>query len=238
MPAMSFIVAAAILPVIILVAFILRKDSNSPEPPCQLLKAFSAGCLCVIPALALACLFTEAGLVPAEVTSVWKAVLNSFWGAAIPEEIAKLLMLWLVLHKNPYFDEKMDGIVYAVCVSLGFAAIENVFYLISNADSFLRVGIMRALFAIPGHFCDGVLMGYYYSLAVFAARSRTRHRLLILGAPVLAHGVYDSLLFSASVSGVMGGILFLIFPVFCYQLWKYASRRIARHLAADGVIVR
>ncbi len=147
-------------------------------------------------------------------------------------------MLWLLLRRNPYFDEKMDGIVYAVCVSLGFAAVENVMYLFGNAEDFLRVGAMRALFAVPGHFCDGVLMGYYYSLTVFVARARSRHGVLILVAPILAHGLYDSCLMAASVSEQLGILLFLIFPVFCYQLWKYATRRIAKHLEADGVLLR
>lgn len=57
------------------------------------------------------------------------AIRLSFFGAAILEESAKLFMLWLLLRKNKYFGERVDGIVYAVCVSLGFAALENVMYL-------------------------------------------------------------------------------------------------------------
>ena len=65
------------------------------------------------------------GVYPAEATSILGSVSTAFFGAAIPEEIAKFIMLWLLLRKNRYFDEKMDGIVYAVCVSLGFEALEN-----------------------------------------------------------------------------------------------------------------
>ena len=49
-----------------------------------------------------------------------EAVGDAFLLAAIPEEVAKLFMLWLLLRKNPFFDEHFDGIVYAVCVGLGF----------------------------------------------------------------------------------------------------------------------
>ena len=82
----------------------------------------------------------------------------AFFGAAIPEEIAKLFILWLVLRNNKFFDEKMDGIVYAVCVSLGFAALENIMYLFLHSESFITVGISRAFFAVPGHFCFGILI--------------------------------------------------------------------------------
>ncbi len=235
---MASVLAVALLPVLILLCFLLRKDRNRPEPPLQLLKAFGLGVLCAIPALALVELFTYLGLSPEGIASVWDALSFAFWGAAIPEELAKFFVLWLVLRNNEHFDEKMDGIVYAVCVSLGFAAIENVICLAGNAENFVQVGLSRGLFSIPGHFCDGVLMGYYYSLYRFMPTLRVRNGVLILAAPILTHGVYDSILFAADVSELLAAFLSLVFYVFCYQLWKYASRRIAEHLAADGVVAR
>ncbi len=234
---MASLVAAALLPVLILLLFILRKDRCRPEPPGLLLKAFGLGVLSVIPALLLIELFAELSLFSREIASVGDAVWLSFWGAAIPEELAKFFMLWLVLRKNPYFDERMDGIVYAVCVALGFAALENVLYLFSHAEHFMQVGISRALTAVPGHFCDGVLMGYYYSLAHFATSARARNCVLMLAAPVLVHGVYDSLVFASGVSEGGSLLLTALFCVFCYLLWKYASRRMTEHLAADGVMM-
>ena len=161
------ILLTALLPVVILLYYIYHKDKKSPEPTGQLVKAFLFGTLSAPLSL---CMSTPLGLIgvyPAEATSILGSVSTAFFGAAIPEEIAKFLMLWLLLRKNPYFDEKMDGIVYAVCVSLGFAALENIMYLFTNAEAYLSVGIARAIFAVPGHFCFGILMGYYYSLAKF-----------------------------------------------------------------------
>lgn len=68
----------------------------------------------------------------------------AFLVAAIPEESFKLLALWMVLKKNPFFDEHFDGIVYAVCVGLGFAAVENISYVFSH-DDWASVAISRAL---------------------------------------------------------------------------------------------
>lgn len=118
------------------------------------------------------------GVYPTEATSILGSVSAAFFGAAIPEEIAKFIMLWLLLRKNRYFDEKMDGIVYAVCVSLGFAALENIMYLYSNEETYLPVGIARAIFAVPGHFYFGILMGYYCLLAKFYSKTPKRIRLL------------------------------------------------------------
>ena len=142
-------------------------------------------------------------------------------------------MLWLLLRQNQYFDEKMDGIVYAVCVSLGFAAVENVMYLFSDVESFISVGISRAVFAVPGHFCFGILMGYYYSLAKFYPKSHGKNLFLILLAPIIAHGLYDSILFVTGVTPIISGLLVIVFIFFCHKMWKYCSQRIEELLKRD-----
>lgn len=223
----------ALLPIAILVFYIYHKDKNSPEPIGQLVKAFFYGILSVPLSLCISILLGLIGVYPAETTSIWGSVSSAFFGAAIPEEIAKFFMLWLLLRKNRYFDEKMDGIVYAVCVSLGFAALENIMYLFSNAESYLSVGIARAIFAVPGHFCFGILMGYYYSLAKFYPKTPKKNKALILVAPILVHGVYDSILFIINVTPAISGILLIVFLVFCHKMWKYGSKSIQEHLKRD-----
>lgn len=173
------------------------------------------------------------GVYPAEATNILGSISTAFFGAAIPEEIAKFIMLWLLLRKNPYFDEKMDGIVYAVCVSLGFAALENIMYLFSNEEAYLSVGIARAIFAVPGHFCFGILMGYYYSLAKFYPKTPKKNKALILVAPIIVHGLYDSILFIINVTPAISGILLILFLVFCHKMWKYGSKSIQEHLKRD-----
>ena len=227
------ILLTALLPVAILVYYIYHKDKNSPEPTGQLVKAFFYGILSIPLSFCMSIPLELIGLYPAEATSIFGSISTAFFGAAIPEEIAKFIMLWLLLRNNPYFDEKMDGIVYAVCVSLGFAALENIMYLFSNAESYLSVGIARAIFAIPGHFCFGILMGYYYSLARFYPKAPKKNKVLILVAPIIVHGLYDSILFIINVTPTISGILLVIFLVFCHKMWKYGSKRIQEHLKRD-----
>lgn len=229
------ILLTALLPIAILVYYIYHKDKRLPEPTGQLVKAFIYGVISVFVSFCISIPLGAMGLYPDEPDSILGAVCISFFGAAIPEEIAKLFMLWLFLRKNPYFDEKMDGIVYAVCVSLGFAAFENVMYLFSNAEEYLTVGIGRALFAVPGHFCFGILMGYYYSLAKFYPLSPKKNKVLVLVAPIIVHGLYDSILFIMNVTTAISGVLLIVFLVFCHKMWKYGSERIKEHLKRDGV---
>ena len=228
------IILTALLPIVILVFYLYHKDKNSPEPIGQLFKAFFFGILSVPLSFCISIPFGLIGLYPIEATTILGSVKTAFWGAAIPEEFAKFLMLWLLLRKNQYFDEKMDGIVYAVCVSLGFAALENVVYLFSNVESYLSVGIARAIFAVPGHFCFGILMGYYYSLAKFYPKTSLKNKFLVLIAPVIVHGLYDSILFVMDVTPAVSGTLMIVFLIFCHKMWKYGSKRIKDHLNRDN----
>ena len=212
------ILLTALLPVAILVFYIYRKDKNLPEPTGQLVKAFFYGVISAPSSFFISIPLGMMGLYLVEDTTVLGSVSSAFFGAAIPEECAKLFVLWLVLRKNPFFDEKMDGIVYAVCVSLGFAAFENILYLFSDTESFLSIGIVRAIFAVPGHFCFGILMGYYYSIAKFYPKSSIKNKILVLLAPIIAHGLYDSILFVMNVTPIISGLLLIVFLVFCHKM--------------------
>ena len=228
------ILLTALLPIVILIYYIYHKDKKSPEPTGQLVKAFLFGVLSVPLSFCMSIPLRQIGAYPAEATTISESISTAFFGAAIPEEIAKLFMLWLFLRKNRYFEEKMDGIVYAVCVSLGFAALENIMYLFSNVETFLSVGIARAIFAVPGHFCFGILMGYYYSFAKFYPKAPKKNKVLILFAPIIVHGLYDSILFIINVTPAISGVLLIVFLVFCHKMWKYGSQRIEEHLMRDA----
>lgn len=230
------IIATAMLPVVVLIYILYRKDSVKPEPKEQLRKAFYWGVLSCFLSFAMSGPFALIGLYPQEAKTVVDALRISFFGAAIPEEIAKFAVLWYFLRKNPYFDEKFDGIVYAACVSMGFAAFENIGYLFMNMDNFLVVGIERAIFSVPGHLCFGIMMGYYYSLVKFYPNSKrhSTNRLMVLIVPILLHGLYDTMLFSiGTLPKSLVLVMFVAFLVFCFRMWKYAARRIEEHLARD-----
>jgi len=227
----SIQLAIALLPPALLWLYIWKKDPQK-EPTGQLVKATLWGVGISIP-VAIVELIILAILLGGDVkpTNLFQSTTVAFFVAAIPEEAAKLLALWIVLRKNPYFDEHFDGIVYAVCVGLGFAAIENVSYIFSE-EEWVSVAVTRALLAVPGHYAFAVLMGYFYAVYHFVDHS-TKNAVLIFLAPMLAHGIYDTLAMSASINPYIGVVCFLLLVVVCILMHKEAIRRIKTQIARD-----
>ncbi len=204
------VLGAAVLPPFLLVFYVWWKDKAQREPLMQMSKGFLYGVISAGIALFLESALSAAYLVPDEPTTLFQAAWKAFVGAAIPEELAKLLMLWLLLRRNKYFDERFDGIVYAACVGMGFAATENIIYLFTNLDNWQSVAVGRAMFAVPGHFLFAVAMGYFYSMICFGDLD-WRKSSRIFWAPVLLHGTYDALLMMSNVGTMWSGILLIGF---------------------------
>ena len=138
---------------------------------------------------------------------------------------------------NRWFDERMDGIVYASCVALGFAALENIIYLASNFDDWVSVGITRALLSVPGHFFFGILMGYYYSVVRFGPSPSAKDKCLVLLAPILAHGIFNSILFTTNVLPALSLVLMIVFLYLLNMLRKVATSKLEAHLKADSMTI-
>lgn len=229
---------AALLPVALMFFYIHHKDAGQPEPPKWLWKAGWYGVLSAVAAIIVGLFIPEPeGFTEEGVNTVGGALYMAFCGAAIPEEACKLLMLWLLLRKNPFFDEHLDGIVYAACVGLGFAGLENIFYLFDNLENMTSVAITRGLFSIPGHFFFAVAMGYFFSLAHFASYTERQRRLnyvLAFIVPMVLHGIYDGLLMVSSASEALAAVCMVVFLYFCYKLQKKGRERIAIMKQKDG----
>lgn len=224
------ILLLAVLPAIVLITYIYIVDKKQREPIPQLLKGFLLGVVSAFVAVFLALFLADYNLYTDTFANVIDAGRTALFGAALPEEAAKLFMLWLLVRKNKYFDEHIDGIVYAVAISMGFAAFENVLYLVDNYEEWVSVGIMRAVLSVPGHYAFAVLMGYYYSKIHFGISNSVKDKAMILLAPVIVHTIFDWLLFSISITPALAGILFIIFIIFVIRMHKYANARIKEHL--------
>lgn len=234
---MLSVLALAVLPALILICYVYQQDRLQREPTKNLVKAFLYGGGSVFASLLISVPAMHLGLFPTEIHSSPDAFRSAFFGAAIPEESAKLLLLWLFLRKCRDFDERMDGIVYAVCVGMGFAAFENVEYLIGAGSQWVTVGISRSLTAIPAHFGFAVVMGYYFSLHYF-----DRYRAPFAGIkmwlyPVLLHGVYDWIAMSQEVNPELGGVIALVILLFCFAMLHWARRHMKDHLRTDAISI-
>ena len=221
---MLLIVAVALLPVFILGWWIYRKDSLRPEPLKMLYKAFFYGVLSTGISLLISTLMGSIGLFVYDLGTFKGAVSTALLAAAVPEEIAKLTMLWLFLRKNPYYDEYFDGIVYAACVGLGFAGAENILYLLQSED-WMVTGIMRGLSAVPAHFSMACAMGYFYSKRHFGDRSPLT-MICILAVPIIFHWVWDALAFSEVVNPALSVPSSILFGALIFYRYKSTMRRI------------
>lgn len=223
-------ITAAALPALLLWIYICKRDTQR-EPMSQMFKAFLYGIGIIVPVIAIEKAISFVLFGSAEPETIIGAIAEAFFVAAIPEEAMKLVALLIVLHKNPYFDEHYDGIVYAICVSLGFATLENIGY-ITQSDEWVDVATLRALLSVPGHYAFAVLMGYYYSLWYFGGKS-TKNLVCILLAPVIAHGCYDTIVLSANVAPGLGGVCTILLVYFCIRLHKFAQKKILVQINKD-----
>jgi RsiW-degrading membrane proteinase PrsW (M82 family) len=236
------IILAAVLPALVIVGYIVFRDKNRREPISQVWKGVRYGVGSALLALVVGAPFSVlAEMVPVldYTETFWGALYGSFFMAAVPEELAKLLMLYLLLRKNPYFDERMDGIVYAVAVGMGFAGFENILYLFENEEIWGTVGAIRALFSVPGHFCFAVFMGYYYSLAHFDKKNRQELNLfLMLAVPIVLHGVFDFLLMSLPhLHPALIIMAVMAFLGLCIGMNLVAHIKMRHHLKADEIMI-
>ncbi|MCR4656736.1 MAG: PrsW family intramembrane metalloprotease [Lachnospiraceae bacterium] len=223
----------AIIPGIVLFIMIWKSDKTEKEPPKLLLKLFLFGALTVISAviIGLAGEVVFGFLDPASMLYIF---IDNFLLTALVEEAGKYVVLKKITWKHPAFDHTFDAVVYAVTVSLGFATLENIIFLI---DAGIGVGIMRAVMSVPGHAIYGVFMGYYYGMAKTAdvngdKRLCKSYLVKALIIPFLLHGFYDF-----CIGSIDYDIFLLILAVFEIVLTVAGikkARKLSREDAAIG----
>lgn len=210
------LVAAA--PSIALLIFIYQKDRYDREPAGLLFALFFLGILSTIPVY-----FIEKFLVTLNPYSI---LFRAFIVAGLTEETSKLFIVNKIAYNNRNYNEKLDGIIYSVFVSLGFATAENFLYVFTKQINYIYTGVSRALFAVPAHMLFAITMGYYLSLAKFSPNYGLRKIYILesLLIPVLLHGAYDFILFSQLYK------ILPLFIIFIIYLWKVNLSRLNRYV--------
>ena len=183
----------ALLPPIASAVWFYRSDRNR-EPIGAVIKAFLAGVIVPLPVLFLVSLFQ---VFDPELGGPWAlGAYTAFMFAAIPEEVCKYGFLRRHI-RGPHCDEPMDGVVYGAVVSLGFAALENVLYVLQNGA---QTGVLRAFTAVPMHASVGALMGLALSLEKTRGPGPGRGLRAALFLPIVVHGLYDWPLMAISMT--------------------------------------
>lgn len=222
----NYVVFIALLPSILLGFYIYKNDTQEKEPTKLLFKLFMGGIGAVVLTLVVSFTlsFSISGLDDYLESNLLAIFFDAFIFVALVEEGSKWIFLKLISWKDKAFDYLYDGVVYAVFVSLGFATLENLLYVL---DGGIGVAIMRAFLSVPGHVCDAVFMGYFYGLAKIATinsnqKLARKNMFLSIFVPTVLHGFYDFCLMS-NIS-----VLALIFFAFIIILYVLVFRKIKR----------
>tara|TARA_B110000902_G_scaffold127374_1_gene148503 strand:- start:224 stop:907 length:684 start_codon:yes stop_codon:yes gene_type:complete len=177
-----------IVPSLLIILFFMKSDLF-PEPNNQIFKIFFYGILLCIPAFiintALGTFFSNIGFDG--------TLLPTLLTAAPIEEILKFIVLYYLVYKMKDFNEPIDGIVYGVTVSLGFATLENIYYVYVLSDyynvSSQSLAILRSFSTIPAHGIFGATMGYFFMKYSFIKKQDNLTLCIIV--PILLHASYN-----------------------------------------------
>ena len=213
--ALLFLIAIA--PGLLICWYIYQMDKYEREEPFPLFVCFWLGALATLGVVELE---TWAAFSPwLQGGGILHTFFSSFIVVALTEELIKYLCLVVYPYRSRFFNEPMDGIVYAVMVGMGFATLENIMYALQYG---LETIVLRAFTAVPAHAAFAVIMGYYFGKAKFEADKRLRRKRLLMAliAPLLIHGIYDFLILQEIYEGLIALALVVLVAsiVFARQL--------------------
>lgn len=202
----------AITPAVSIALGIYLSDRYDREPTELLFKTFAFGALTVIPTIVV-----EKGLMVFSVLpGLFSAAYISFIVAGLTEEFFKREVVLRFIYNNKHFDEKLDGIVYAVYSALGFATVENIIYVVFRYSYNPYIGLYRGVLSVPAHAMFAVTMGYYLSLAKFSDNTVEKSKYLkkSLYMPILLHGIFNFILMAKTPYLVV-----VLIPYVVYIWW-------------------
>ncbi|RKE94766.1 PrsW family intramembrane metalloprotease [Ichthyenterobacterium magnum] len=200
----------AVAPIFIIIVYVYLKDKHEKEPKSFLFKNFLLGAIVSIIVTTLIYVLIDLVLPLNDKTSVLQQFIKAFFLVGLTEEFSKYIMVRYYAQPNKEFNEPYDGIMYAVMVSMGFAATENIMYVL---DGGAQTALVRAFTAVPAHATFGIIMGYFMGKAKFS-NNRIKLNLLGLFFATLFHGAYDFFLFIEFIPGVwIGAFVSLIIGI-------------------------
>jgi len=223
---MNILLFISALPVFLICYYIYIKDRNK-EPIGLLIKLFLFGVFSAIPIIFLE-LFLGYFLASWENINLVSLFFYYFIVIAFSEELFKFIFTYIGSYNHREFTNLYDMMIYATFVSLGFALFENIIY---GYDGGISVGILRALFSVPGHAAFGLIMGYYLGLSKYYKYNNDtwlykKNMFLSLFVPILIHTFYD---FCLSANDLFFLILLFGFVIFLDIFLFIKIREISRN---------
>lgn len=197
----------AIAPVFIIIIYIYIKDKYEKEPKRLLLLSFISGAIVSIVITTILYSGFDVLLPLENHYSIGQQFIKAFFVVGLTEEFSKYIIVRYISQPRRAFNEPFDGIIYAVMVSMGFAATENIMYVLQGG---YEVALLRAFTAVPAHATFAILMGYFMGKAKFS-NNKVMLNFTGLFLAVVFHGMYDFFLFVDYIPGLWMGAFFSLF---------------------------
>jgi protease PrsW len=198
----GYAVIGGLLPAFIWLYFLLQEDATHPEPKTMIALAFVAGMIAVPFAIPLEqyarALFPD------------NATILTAW--ALIEEMLKYLMAAAFILWRRAIDEAPDYVIYMITVALGFAAAENMLFLItplSDGDiaSSIFTGDIRFIGSTLLHVFASAAIGFAFA---FSYRSHSVIRTLAgaigLILAIALHTTFNLLIITQGTSTTLAAV--------------------------------
>lgn len=208
---MFILLSVAIAPALALLSYFYLRKEIAKEPSKLLLHTFIYGAILTFPIL-----FIQHVIQEEEIFSslfIHQALVSSAL-----EEFFKWLILIIAIYKHVEFDDPYDGILYGASVSLGFATVENILFLLNFG---MDQAFIRAILPVSSHALFGVVMGYYLGRAKFSVSKAKYEVSYAFLATFVLHTIYNSIL-------VIKGVELLLIVPFMLFLWMLGLSKVKK----------
>jgi RsiW-degrading membrane proteinase PrsW (M82 family) len=129
--------------------------------------------------------------------------------APIIEEVVKFIVAYLLVLRSKDDDEPIDPMIYMIAVALGFAAIENMLFLIDpvnrqNITLTIFTGNMRFIGSMLLHTISSATIGIYISFHFFETKVRKFfHVIAGIISAIILHGFFNYFIIKSQESSVV-----------------------------------
>jgi RsiW-degrading membrane proteinase PrsW (M82 family) len=218
------LLALALAPALILLAYVYIRDRYEKEPWRLLIVGVIFGVTITYPIIQVENLITS--YLP--VTGILgEALYSGFCVAAFTETAFKFTVLFLLTWNNRNLNERFDGIVYSVFIALGFAGLENVLYVFHDELGGAQTALIRAALSVPAHMLFAVTTGYFFAMAKFVPERKAWYLAKAFFVTWFIHGAYDFVLLSDTPH-----YLLLLVPLMAW-MWRNGLRQMKKHIGAS-----
>ncbi|MCI5051404.1 MAG: PrsW family intramembrane metalloprotease [Candidatus Pacebacteria bacterium] len=212
---------SGILPALLWLFFWLREDRFQPEPRGLLILTFIAGALVVFLITPFEQFAKSFGLVGTEKILFFATI----------EEIAKFAVVFLIDFNSSYLDEPIDYAIYLITGAIGFAAAENVLFLLEpslqqDISFVIETGTLRFLGATILHSILAALLGLIIGFVFYKKKStKILFGILGLGIVIILHTLFNYFIIKyVEIDGLLTLAILWVITLFIIAMFERCRR--------------